>query len=116
MGAPPAKRQRMEPAAAAPPAQVQLQGEADFLAAHPGELRLTATGEDGAAHTVALPSASASVKELKEALSAMAGVPANKLQLKTESLGFLRDHLSAAYYNLTSGTALAIQVKKRGRR
>ena len=115
-GAPPAKRQRTDgPSVGAAPT---LQSETDFLAANSGPLTLTVSGEGGASYSVALPDARATIKDVKEKLLAdgSLGVAANKLQLKVEALGFLRDHLSAAYYNLTAGTPIAMSVKTRGKK
>lgn len=95
-----------------------LQSETDFLAANSGPLTLTVSGEGGASYSVALPDARATIKDVKEKLLAdgSLGVAANKLQLKVEALGFLRDHLSAAYYNLTAGTPISMSVKTRGKK
>ena len=45
----------------------------------------------------------------------LGGMPANKMQFKS-SLGWLKDSLTAAHYNLESGSEIELTVRKRGGR
>ena len=58
-----------------------------------------------------------SIKALKTKLrDALGGMPENKQQLKHSRLGFLKDALSLAHFNVSSGTLLDLVVRARGRR
>ena len=56
-----------------------------------------------------------SIKDLKARIGAEVcrGAPVNKLQVKSATLGFLKDHLSLAHYNVAPGEVLEISRKKR---
>jgi hypothetical protein len=43
-------------------------------------------------------------------------MPLNKQQLKSQTLGFLKDTLSAAHYNFINGTVIELSVRQRGGR
>ena len=60
----------------------------------------------------------ATVKDLKAALKdQLGGMPENKQQLKHAKLGFLKDTLSLAHFNIRSGDApIELIVRSRGRR
>ena len=53
------------------------------------------------------------IKQLKDTIASRVGLPANKSQLKSTTLGFLKDHLTAAHYNLKPGEVLEVSRKKR---
>lgn len=57
-----------------------------------------------------------SAKQLKEQLSAshLGGLPANKLQLRYASAGFLKDGQSLAELNIPPGALLEVSLKSRG--
>lgn len=57
-----------------------------------------------------------SVKVIKDELVGKANIPVNKQILKIEHLGFLKDKLTMAHYNITSGTTLQLSTKERGGR
>eukprot|EP00940_MAST-03C_sp_MAST-3C-sp2_P001322 g1322.t1 len=57
------------------------------------------------------------LRDLKNKLSSkLGGMPRSKQQLKLASLGFLKDKLTMAYYNLDSSAVLEFSTKTRGRR
>ena len=57
------------------------------------------------------------VKALKEQLTGMlGGLPATKQQIRHPALGFMKDAISLAQYNVEDGTTLELKLKKRGRR
>ena len=56
------------------------------------------------------------VDEVKSRLKAQLGMPENKQQLKHSRLGFLKDALSLAHFNVSSGTLLDLVGRARGRR
>lgn len=57
------------------------------------------------------------LRDLKDKLSdQLGGMPRSKQQLKLTSLGFLKDKLSMAYYNLEAAAVLELSVKTRGRK
>jgi hypothetical protein len=72
---------------------------------------------NGQTVTVLVPLTS-SVKQCKEALAAqhLGGAPANKLQLRYASLGFLKDAQSLAELNIPPGALLELSLKSRGGR
>lgn len=53
---------------------------------------------------------------LQDRLADVLGVPANKQRISREGLGFLRDELSLAHYNVTPEVQLQLGVKERGGR
>lgn len=53
------------------------------------------------------------IKQLKDTITSRVGLPANKSQLKSTALGFLKDHLTVAHYNLKPGEVLEVSRKKR---
>lgn len=58
-----------------------------------------------------------SIKALKTKLrDALGGMPENKQQLKHDRLGFLKDALSLAHFNIRSGDVVELVVRSRGRR
>ena len=57
------------------------------------------------------------VKALKEKISSLlGGLPATKQQIKHPTLGFMKDAISLAQYNVEEGVTLELKLKKRGRR
>lgn len=56
------------------------------------------------------------IGSLKDRLADVLGVPANKQRISREGLGFLRDELSLAHYNVTPEVQLQLGVKERGGR
>lgn len=57
-----------------------------------------------------------SVKKLKAALARLTRLPANKQKLLLEGVGFLKDGMSLAYYNVGDGAVISVEVKERGGR
>lgn len=57
-----------------------------------------------------------SVGALKQRLAEVLGVPANKQHLRREVVGFLRDELTLAYYNVLPDVHLQLSLKTRGGR
>ncbi len=55
-----------------------------------------------------------SVSEFKARLSAVLDLPANKQKLAREGVGFLRDELSLAHYNVAPDVVLTLGLKERG--
>ena len=57
------------------------------------------------------------VKELKVSICEhLGGIPPNKFQLKAPVVGFLKDSLTLAHYNIEGGATLTIQLRQRGGR
>jgi len=58
------------------------------------------------------------IRTLKEKLSAahLGNMPPSKQQLKSPSLGFLKDSLTVAHFNIPVGSTLDLVVRTRGRR
>jgi hypothetical protein len=56
-----------------------------------------------------------SIKDLKSQLGEAhcGGMPENKIQLKSATLGFLKERLSLAHYNIKSGETIEVLRKKR---
>jgi hypothetical protein len=54
------------------------------------------------------------VQQLKEKLKEHVGLPPNKQKLKAGNLPILKDHLTLAYYNITSDTPFTLGTKERG--
>ena len=116
-GEPDAKRARLD---------TGLLSEADFAASCSGPVELhfalptdatvdAAWQMDGRTVTVAV-DVMLTIKQLKETalVAKFGGMPASKYQLKHATLGFLKDRLTLAHYNL-KGVTLEVALKKRGR-
>lgn len=54
------------------------------------------------------------MSEFKARLSAVLDLPANKQKLAREGVGFLRDELSLAHYNVAPDVVLTLGLKERG--
>lgn len=73
-------------------------------------------GLDGSIASVTVP-IMASIMDMKTQLVAkLENIAANKFQLKSPSLGFLKDKLTAAHFNLKNGDRLEMVLKTRGGR
>jgi len=59
---------------------------------------------------------SQTVGEFKEALQALTGLAAGKINLKHSQWGLLKDHLSLAHYNLDGNSELQLLIRERGGR
>lgn len=114
------------PAAPAPSPAVALIPEANWIKSHGETIRITvvavvdpSTPEwhlegQNVPLVVAITS---SAGDLKNQLSAQFGnMPTNKMQLKGDKQGFLKDSNSLAFYNLEDGSVLSLLAKKRGGR
>lgn len=55
------------------------------------------------------------VGSLKARLADVLSLPATKQQLSRAGVGFLRNELSLAHYNVTPSTQLSLSVRRRGR-
>ncbi|KAK2080512.1 hypothetical protein QBZ16_000365 [Prototheca wickerhamii] len=66
--------------------------------------------------SVAVPNLGITVLALKERLVEQVKVPANKQRISADGLGFLRDELSLAHYNVPREEALTLSIKERGGR
>lgn len=114
-----AKRRRLERGGS-----VILVPEEDYAAAHPGEVEITVQCRDtpgnkalnGQQLTIKVPSLTESVQALKELVASEVGLPANKLRLSREGVGFLTDALSLAHYNVGPEVCLQLTLKERGGR
>ena len=121
---PSAKKARVEGAGGA------LVSEADFAAtlkASGGayDVAFTVVSDDGAppewsglagrTFALSLADPALALKDVKALLGEthLAGIKANKFQVKSASLGFLKDHLSLAHYNVARGEVLEVSRKKR---
>ena len=56
------------------------------------------------------------IGEFKSRLAEVVGLAANKQKIEREQLGFLRDELTLAHYNVSPDTQLQLAVKERGGR
>ena len=56
------------------------------------------------------------VGELKSRLAEVVGIAANKQKIGRDQLGFLRDELTLAHYNVSPDIQLTLGVKERGGR
>lgn len=56
------------------------------------------------------------VGDLKSRLASVLELPANKQKLNREGVGFLRDELSLAHYNVAPDTVLTLSTKERSRK
>ncbi|KFM23650.1 putative splicing factor 3A subunit 1 [Auxenochlorella protothecoides] len=113
-GEPPAKRAKID----------MLEPEEEWLETHPGQCEIlvacaavegheTLTGQTVPVHA---PSLGLTVLAFKDLLVPALAIPANKQRLSAEGLGFLRDELSLAHYNVAPGDTLQLSIKERGRR
>lgn len=57
-----------------------------------------------------------SVAKLKGAIAKFTKLPANKQKLSIKSIGFLKDKMTLAYYNVGDGITISLEVKERGGR
>ena len=73
---------------------------------------------DGSTVSLSLADVMITVKDLKAKLSAehCGGMPGGKFQLKSAALGFLKDRLSVAHYNLKASEVIEVSLKTRGKR
>lgn len=98
--------------------------EADFVAAHPGEVAVSvqcpsvdATASlNGQVLAVSVTSLMLTVGALKELVAGDVGVGANKLRLSSEAEGLLREELTLAHYNVGPEVTLQLSLKERGGR
>lgn len=117
-----------EPAAKKPRTATGLLPEAEYAQGFEGLLELSlALPNDESANadwnlkgqtvTVQVPIGT-SMKDLKNKVSSdhLGGMPPNKFQLRSATLGFLKDRLSAAHYNLKNGETLQVSARSRGGR
>ncbi len=65
---------------------------------------------------VAVASLRDTVQHFKDRLVDVTGVPANKQQLNREHVGFLKNELSLAHYNVGPDVVLTLGTKERGGR
>eukprot|EP00887_Chlorella_sp_A99_P000243 scaffold13.g243.t1 len=101
-----------------------LEDEEQFLDAHPGQSKVhiqcpDVEGSDklnGQLLAVEVASLGDSIGALKARLADVVGVPPNKQNLRREEVGFLRDELTLAFYNVTPEVHLQFSVKTRGGR
>ena len=56
------------------------------------------------------------IGELKARLTEVVGMPANKQRLSRDPIGFLKDELSLAHYNVSPSVHLQLSLKERGGR
>ena len=59
-------------------------------------------------------SAAEKVSALKKRITQELGLPATKQQLSTPELGFLKDAITLAQYNLGAGAVLTLSLRERG--
>eukprot|EP00958_Prasinococcus_capsulatus_P024133 scaffold3734_cov425-Prasinococcus_capsulatus_cf.AAC.11 len=99
-----------------------LEPESEFAAANPGPVTLSVlvqlpnSPKDGQTLEVTLPSVSATVNDLKAHMAAEVGVPEKKQKINLHPVGFLKDHLTLAYYNVGPTSSLTLGLKERGGR
>ncbi|CAM6101094.1 unnamed protein product [Calypogeia fissa] len=109
------KRQKMD--------EVQLIPEDQFLAQHPGPVRITVSvpsveGEGnlkGQLLELTIQSLSETILNVKEKIANELALPANKQKLNSHLL-FLKDNLSLAHYNIGPGETLTLGLRERGGR
>lgn len=100
-----------------------LTPEEEFLSQHPGPSKVRVQvpeveGNDkliGQLMEVEVASLQDTVGELKERLSTVLGLPANKMKLARDGVGFLRDEPSLAHYNVGQDVTLTLGTKDRAR-
>ncbi|DBA99991.1 hypothetical protein WJX77_008545 [Trebouxia sp. C0004] len=131
MGAPPAGPPPMGPPPGGPPdAKRQrreglvLEPEEEFLQKYPGPSKVlllcpnTDESEmlNGQLLEVEVASLQDTVGELKSRLAEVVGIAANKQKIGRDQLGFLKDELTLAHYNVSPDIQLTLGVKERGGR
>jgi splicing factor 3A subunit 1 len=97
---------------------IDLLPEKEWAEQHPENITLKVSSEgDSGTETfdLEMPIMS-SVKVLKDELAKKTNLAPNKQILKIEQLGFLKDKLTLAHYNVVSGTSLQLSTKERGGR
>ncbi|KAG0607944.1 hypothetical protein M758_8G066200 [Ceratodon purpureus] len=109
------KRQKLD--------EIALLPEDQFLAQHPGAVRISVLvpvveGEanlHGQSLEFTVLSLSETIKSLKERIAGEVQLAANKQKLSSH-VGFLKDHLSLAHYNIGPGDTITLGLKERGGR
>ncbi|GLI60019.1 hypothetical protein VaNZ11_002083, partial [Volvox africanus] len=99
-----------------------LQPEEEFLARFQGPSRVKVLCPEvegnekliGQLLEVEVASLSDSVAEFKGRLAAVLDLPANKQKLARDGVGFMRDELSLAHYNVSPDVVLNLGLKERG--
>ncbi|QDZ19966.1 subunit 1 of splicing factor 3A [Chloropicon primus] len=104
---PPGKRARVEKQA--------LQPEAQWLASHPGAVRLSLKLPSGESDHVEVESLSTAVADLKRSLEDKVGLAANKQKLQFDGT-WLKDAKTLAFYNMSEEGEVKVQAKERGGR
>ncbi|KAL1806971.1 hypothetical protein ACET3Z_030039 [Daucus carota] len=111
---PEAKRQRLGDSMLIP--------EDQFLAQHqgPASIHVSVPNVDegnlkGQVLEIRVESLSETVSSLKEKIAGEIQLPSNKQKLSGKA-GFLKDHLSLAYYNVAGGETLSLSLRERGGR
>ncbi|XP_048423723.1 probable splicing factor 3A subunit 1 [Pyrus x bretschneideri] len=96
--------------------------EDQFLAQHPGPVRITVSVPNvdegnlkGQLLEISVQSLSETVGSLKEKISGEIQLPANKQKLSGKP-GFLKDNMSLAYYNVGAAETLTLSLRERGGR
>ena len=93
---------------------IELLTEKEFAEQNPNPISITVSMEDeGTSFEITMPIMT-SVKSLKDSLAEKTSIPVNKQILKVEHLGFLKDKLTLAHYNLVAGTIISLSTKERG--
>lgn len=92
---------------------IDLLPEKEYAEQNPGPVSLSISLEEGESFELSMP-VMTSVKVLKDSLAEKTSIPVNKQILKSEHLGFLKDKLTLAHYNLASGSVLSLSTKERG--
>ncbi|KAL1806970.1 hypothetical protein ACET3Z_030038 [Daucus carota] len=96
--------------------------EDQFLAQHqgPASIHVSVPNVDegnlkGQVLKIRVESLSETVSRLKEKIAGEIQLPSNKQKLSGKA-GFLKDHLSLAYYNVSGGETLSLSLRERGGR
>ncbi|WOH13324.1 hypothetical protein DCAR_0832833 [Daucus carota subsp. sativus] len=96
--------------------------EDQFLAQHqgPASIHVSVPNVDegnlkGQVLEIRVQSLSETVSRLKEEIAGEIQLPSNKQKLSGKA-GFLKDHLSLAYYNVSGGETLSLSLRERGGR
>lgn len=99
---------------------IDLEPERDWLDKYPDPIKLhinvaVAEREVGMPKVTVEVPLSETAATVKSKLSSMGiqSIPVNKMKLHNENVGFLKDRNQLAYYNLTEGTELELQVRQR---
>ena len=116
-GPPEAKKQKLDNGGT-------LQPEVQWLATHPGAATLkvklpsVSTNDklNGEILEIDVESLTMSVQAFKQMLSPKLGLAPNKQKLQVATVGFLKDNLSLAHYNLSEESLLSLCIKERGGR